>query len=63
MPSLTTWTTVFKGTIDHILFNKDSLRLLEVLEVPDDLGEDEGMPNLEYPSDHFRIEAKFYISA
>ena len=63
MPPLTTITTVFKGTIDHIFYNKESLKLLELLEVPEDLDEDEAMPNLEYPSDHFRIEAKFYIPA
>ena len=46
MPPYTTVTGEFTGAIDHIFYNKDSVTLLELLEIPDDINEEEAMPNL-----------------
>ena len=61
MPPYTTVTGEFTGHIDHIFYNKRSVQLIGLLEIPEDLDEDANMPNTEYPSDHFRIEAKFLL--
>ena len=50
--------------LDYIFYNRDQLKLLEVLEVPDEskLHEMGGLPDLKYASDHLRVEAKFLLS-
>jgi mRNA deadenylase 3'-5' endonuclease subunit Ccr4 len=52
----TNWSVSFKGTMDHIFYN--NLELVSVLELPDC---DRVCPNMLFPSDHFRIEAKFHL--
>ena len=54
----------FKGCLDHILYNENAMTLLELLEVPSeaDLSEGGAIPNLLFPSDHVRIEAKFLLN-
>ena len=46
MPPCTTLTEVFTGTIDHIFYNKESVKLLGLLEIPDSLDMEDAMPNL-----------------
>ena len=49
--------------LDYIFYNRDELKLLELLEVPEEseLNEMGGLPSLRYASDHLRIEAKFLL--
>ena len=54
-PAFTNWSVSFKGTMDHIFYN-DKLEVRELLELP---SAKEVCPNKLFPSDHFRIEAKF----
>ena len=61
MPPYTTVTGEFTGIIDHIFYNTKSVKLLELLEIPDDIDEEQAMPSLKFPSDHFRLEAKFLL--
>ena len=61
MPMFTNYTESFKGTLDHIFFNKDRLEVTHLLETPDvaSVARDRGLPSILYPSDHIRIEAIF----
>ena len=62
-PQYTNYCIDFKGTLDHMIYNKTHLEVLELLEMPsDELIMCEGaLPSTLFPSDHMRIEAKFYI--
>ena len=59
MPKFTNYTENFKGTLDHIFYNKDRLEVTHLLEIPDvsQAGRDKGLPSLLFPSDHVRIES------
>ena len=63
MPPFTNYTLKFQGTLDHIFFAEAKLKLLELLTIPEEsqLRKYGAIPSLEYPSDHFRLEAKFLI--
>lgn len=60
-PSYTNYTVNFKGTLDHIFYNQDALKVKHLLEIPEqkDLQMQTAIPSTKYPSDHFRIEAIF----
>ena len=62
-PKYTNYCPDFKGTLDHILYNKTGLEVVEFLEMPDDetIKSEEALPSTLFPSDHIRIEAKFFI--
>lgn len=62
-PKFTNYSVDFKGTLDHILYNKAKLEVLEFLELPADelIMKETALPSTLFPSDHLRIEAKFYI--
>ena len=58
-PKFTNYTENFKGTLDHIFYNKDRLEVTHLLETPEELQlvREKGLPSTLYPSDHVRIEA------
>ena len=60
-PEYTNYTVNFKGTLDHIFYNSDALKVKHILEIPEqkDLALQTAIPSTKYPSDHFRIEAIF----
>ena len=62
-PPYTNYSVSFKGTLDHILFDKNRLQVLELLEMPtdEDIKCETALPSTKFPSDHLRIEAKFLI--
>ena len=62
-PRYTNYTVSFKGTLDHILYEKNKLEVLELLELPSDevIKSENGLPSTQFPSDHLRIEARFLI--
>ena len=62
-PKFTNYCPDFKGTLDHILYNSSALEVLELLEMPPDeaITKEVALPSTIFPSDHLRIEAKFYI--
>ena len=62
-PQYTNYCIDFKGTLDHILYNKTHLEVLELLDMPSDelIKREVALPSTLFPSDHMRIEAKFYI--
>ena len=62
-PKFTNYSVDFKGTLDHILYNKQKLEVLEFLEMPPEelITKETALPSTLFPSDHMRIEAKFYI--
>ena len=64
-PNYTNYTVSFKGTLDHILYEKSHLEVLELLEMPsdDEIKAEGGLPSTKFPSDHMRIEAKFLIKS
>ena len=58
------WTiygSLFKGTIDYILYNPAALKLVSVLQMPgpEVLKYQHFLPSKLFPSDHLRIEAIF----
>jgi len=62
-PEYTNYTVKFKGTLDHLFYNADHVKLLKLLEMPshDDVKKQEAIPSNLFPSDHLRMEAKFAI--
>ena len=62
-PNYTNYTVSFKGTLDHILYDRHKLEVLELLELPTDevIKAEGGLPSTMFPSDHIRIETKFLI--
>ena len=62
-PKYTNYCVDFKGTLDHILYNKSKLEVIEFLEMPDEslIPQEGALPSTLFPSDHLRIEAKFFI--
>ena len=62
-PKYTNYCVDFKGTLDHILYNKSKLEVIEFLEMPDEslITQEGALPSTLFPSDHLRIEAKFFI--
>jgi mRNA deadenylase 3'-5' endonuclease subunit Ccr4 len=62
-PPATNYTRSFKDTLDHILYNRGAVEVLELLETPDDetLSKEEALPSAVFPSDHLRIQAKFKL--
>ena len=61
-PRYTNYTVSFQGALDHIVHN-DKLEVVSLLELPRDeeLMEEQALPSKKFPSDHLRIEAKFYL--
>ncbi|XP_076316224.1 nocturnin-like [Tachypleus tridentatus] len=63
-PPYTTWKIREEGefchTLDYIFFDKDSLELDSLLDLPreEDIGEDR-VPSFRYPSDHFSLVCDF----
>jgi CCR4-NOT transcription complex subunit 6 len=55
----------FKGTLDYILYTRDSLAPRALLELPSeaDLGgrPGEGLPNANWSSDHIALMAEFSL--
>ena len=62
-PPFTNYCPDFKGTLDHILYNKKLIEVIGFLEMPSvELIEKEvALPSTLFPSDHMRIEAKLYM--
>jgi len=62
-PKYTNYCRDFKGTLDHILYSRQTLEVLELLEMPSDaeITQEEALPSTLFPSDHMRIEAKFLL--
>lgn len=58
MPIHTHCTGMFEGTLDHLIYNEDELKVVSVLEVYDS----RTIPNISFPSDHLRIEAIFQFT-
>ena len=56
--------SLFKGTIDYILYNPSALTLISVLKMPepDLLKAQNFLPSKLFPSDHLRIEAIFEVN-
>jgi len=65
MPAFTHFKESFRGTLDHIFYNQDELEVISLLHVPslNELRRERAIPNTEYPSDHFRIEAVFQFKS
>ena len=64
MPAFTNYTNHFHGTLDHLFYNKDQLKLTHLLEMPDQravMQEKRGLPSSLFSSDHLRIEAVFEL--
>ena len=63
MPKYTNYTAGFKGTLDHLLYDQNSLQVLQLLEIPNEkhVARETALPNTEFPSDHVRIEAIFML--
>lgn len=62
-PKFTNYTERFKGVIDYIFYNSDSLLSpYQILKIPrlDKKGE-KGIPNCNHPSDHLPVMAEFYF--
>jgi mRNA deadenylase 3'-5' endonuclease subunit Ccr4 len=61
-PIYTNFTPTFKGTLDYLFYRGSSKHQIEVesiLSLPDRETLGDGLPNLEYGSDHLSIAAKF----
>lgn len=60
-PSFTTYTNEIKSNIDYIIYTSDSLKLLNLLDIPcnNEIVRRDKMPNQIFPSDHFKLSAKF----
>jgi len=61
-PPFTNYTSGFKGTLDYLWFDPNSLRVLAVAQIPseEDLNLAGGaLPNAQYPSDHLMLLADF----
>lgn len=57
----TIYGSMFKGTIDYILYNPGALKLVSILAMPDEaiMRAQNFLPSRLFPSDHLRIEAIF----
>ncbi|TRY68862.1 hypothetical protein TCAL_05072 [Tigriopus californicus] len=53
-PEYTNFTITFKDCLDYIFYDKDSMKVREVVPFPskEELDEIQGIPNIGYPSDH-----------
>ena len=56
---------IFEGTIDYIWYNKSTMSLVSLLEMPTmaQVRSENFLPSKRFPSDHLRIEASFRISS
>ena len=61
----TIYGSMFRGTIDYILYNPGALSLVSVLRMPEpDVLKQQGfLPSRHFPSDHLRIEAAFHFNS
>ena len=62
-PKYTHYCRDFKVTLDHIMYNREKLEVVEFLEMPaEEMVKREGaLPSTLFASDHMRIEAKLFI--
>jgi CCR4-NOT transcription complex subunit 6 len=62
-PGFTHVTKDFRGTLDYILYTRNSLQPTAVLELPAEAdvlgGTNETMPNAQYSSDHLALLSEF----
>ena len=58
-PKYTTYTMGFKGCLDYIFYQSDTVSVKNVIPFPteEELSQFEGLPNLVYPSDHLACVA------
>ena len=63
MPYATYYSLYFDSVLDHIIFNADVLKLIKLLEIPEEseFAKEKALPNLKFPSDHIRLEAYFLL--
>ena len=63
MPRFTNYVQNFQGTLDHIFYNTDQLKVTHLLETPDEsqVLREKALPSTMFPSDHVRIEAIFLL--
>jgi len=60
-PDFTTYTHEFIGTLDYVIYSKNNLEVTELLKCPTHDTEVKALklPNARYPSDHFKVGARF----
>lgn len=60
-PDFTVYTKEFIGTLDYLLYSSKHFKVSSVLNVPthDPEVKSSKLPNKTYPSDHFKIAARF----
>lgn len=63
MPKFTNYTLGFQGTLDHLFYNNNRLRVVSLLEMPDEsqVSREGAIPSTVFSSDHLRIEAVFTL--
>lgn len=62
-PDFTAYTEEFSGTLDYIIYSSKHFGVMQVLNVPthDPEVKSAKLPNKTYPSDHFKIAARFKL--
>ena len=57
------YTKLFTGQIDYLFYSHNSLGLAGVLQLPEEhvIRQDCCLPSKRFPSDHLRLEAKFFF--
>ena len=63
MPKYTNYKVSFQGTLDHIFYNTNQMKVVELLEVPQMLQivREKAIPSTLFSSDHVRIETIFVL--
>ena len=62
LPKYTNYAKGFKGTIDHIFYRADCVKLVKILKIDEDeIEKYQSLPSEQFPSDHIPIAGVFII--